>query len=221
MAPPPLVSFENVGYTASGQVVLRRVNLAVRPGDVLGVSGPNGAGKTTLLRLAAALHRPAEGVLRVLEAGAGAGPEELAAVRRQIAMIGHFPAVWPELTLQENVDLVNRLRGGPPAGNPLAAVGLEPLGGLAASRASLGMQRRVEFARLLNWTPRLLLLDEPHAGLDAASAPLVDEVVGRVASNGGAAVLVSHDPGRMTALVTRNISVAAGEVSEENLDDGG
>ena len=221
MAPPPLVSFDNVAYTASGRVVLRRVDLAVRPGDVLGVSGPNGAGKTTLLRLAATLHRPAKGGLRVLEAGAGAGPEELAAVRRQIAMIGHFPAVWPELTLRENVELVARLRGGPPARDPLAAVGLERLADWKASRASLGMQRRVEFARLLGWTPRLLLLDEPHAGLDAASAPLVDEVVGRVAANGGAAVLVSHDPGRMTALVNRSISVTAGEVSEKKQDDGG
>ena len=221
VAPPPLVRFENVSYIASGRVVLRRVNLAVRPGDVLGVSGPNGAGKTTLLRLAATLHRPSKGAFQVLEAGAGARPEELAAVRRQIAMIGHFPAVWPELTLRENVDLVTRLRGGAQAVDPLAAVGLERLEDWKASRASLGMQRRVEFARLLNWTPRLLLLDEPHAGLDAASAPLVDEVVGRVAANGGAAVLVSHDPGRMTPLVNRKLLVTAGEVSEEKQGDGG
>ncbi len=215
MASHPLVRFEDAGYAAAGTLILRGVNLTIEPGDILGVSGPNGAGKTTLLRLTATLHRPTSGVCSVLDADADTRPEELAAVRRKIAMVGHFPAVWPELTLRENVELVSRLRGDPPSEDPLRTVGLEALERWKASRASLGMKRRVEFARLLTWTPRLLLLDEPHAGLDAAAAPLVDEVVGRVAANGGAAVLVSHDPGRVTPLITRRILVSAGEVSEE------
>ena len=162
----------------------------------------------------ATLHRPGAGSCTVLGATTDARPEVLAPVRRQIALIGHFPALWPELTLRENIELVARLRGDPATGDPLATVGLADLAGWKASRTSLGMQRRVEFARLLTWTPRLLLLDEPHAGLDEATAPLVDEVVDRVARLGGAAVLVSHDPGRVTSLVTRRLRVTAGTVSE-------
>lgn len=213
---PPLVRFADVGFDTSGSVILRGVDLTIQPGDIVGVVGPNGAGKTTLLRLLATLHRPTSGSYSVLGISADTRPEELASPRRSIALIGHYPALWPELTLRENIELVARLRGDPPAGDPLDTVGLAGVAGWKASRTSLGMQRRVEFARLLTWTPRLLLLDEPHAGLDTATTPLVDEVVGRVADRGGAAVLVSHDPARVTPLVTRSITVTAGTVSEQS-----
>ena len=216
MTSPPLVRFVGVDFATSGSVILRGVDLTIEPGDILAIAGPNGAGKTTLLRLLATLHRPTSGSCSVLGADTGAGPEELVSIRRNIALIGHFPALWPELTLRENVDLVARLRGDPRTEEPLRAVGLGGVAGWKASQASFGMQRRVEFARLLTWTPRLLLLDEPHAGLDAATTPLVDELVGRVAGRGGAAVMVSHDPDRVVPLVTRRIRVAAGTVSEEH-----
>ena len=218
-SPPIPVCFDDAGYTVSGTVILRGVDLIVEPGAVLGVTGPNGAGKTTLLRLAATLHRPTSGRVSVLGAAAGARPDELAAARRSIAMIGHFPALWPELTLRENIELAARLRGGAGqdcADGPLRAVGLSGLADWKASRASLGMQRRVEFARLLTWTPRLLLLDEPYAGLDAASLPLVDEAAARVTEAGGAAILVSHEQERMKRLATRRITVEAGTVVGES-----
>lgn len=214
-SPPILVRFDDAGYAASGTVILRGVDLTVEPGDILGITGPNGAGKTTLLRLAAALRRPTAGRVSVLGADAAARPDELAAARRSIAMIGHFPALWPELTLRENIETAARLRGGARRGGAdeaLRSVGLAELADWKASDASLGMQRRVEFARLLSWTPRLLLLDEPYAGLDAASLPLVDEAVTRTAEAGGAAMLVSHEQERMNRLATRRITVEAGTV---------
>ena len=215
MAAPHLVRFVDVGFAVSGSVILEGVNLTIRSGDAIGVSGPNGAGKTTLLRLLATLSRPTRGSYSILGAGRGCSPEDLSSTRRQIALVGHAPALWPDLTLQENVDLVARLRGDPPGVDPLEEVGLARVAGWKAGHASLGMQRRVEFARLLNRTPRLLLLDEPLAGLDSATRPLVDRIVGRVADRGGAAVLVSHDPDTVAGLVTRRITVSAGVVQEE------
>lgn len=189
--------------------------MSIHSGDIIGVTGPNGAGKTTLLRLLATLYRPTEGRCTVLGMDSDLRPEQMASGRREIALIGHTPAVWPELTLRENIDLVDRLRGDSPDEDPLEAVGLEKLASLQAGSASLGMQRRVEFARLLNRIPRLLLLDEPMAGLDRASRPLVERIMERVVDKGGAAALVSHDSTGLAGLINRRITVSAGVVTEE------
>ena len=214
MSDQPLARLADVGFTTSGSVILRGVDLTVGAGQIVGISGPNGAGKTTLLRLLATLLRPTSGSGTVLGVDTGANPQELVRVRQQIALVGHFPALWPELTLRENVNLPAGLRQSPADGDPLGAVGLAEVAGLKAAQASLGMQRRVEFARLLAWTPRLLLLDEPHAGLDEAAAPLVDHLVGRVTEGDGAVVMVSHDRHRAGSLLTRRLSVTAGTVIE-------
>ena len=204
----------NAGFATSGTMILRDVDLAVEAGEVLSISGPNGAGKTTLLRLLATLLRPTSGSCSILGFDSGARTGHLSAVRREIALIGHVPALWPQLTLRENVELPAGLRQDPVGGDPLRAVGLAGVAGLKAAHTSLGMQRRVEFARLLAWTPRLLLLDEPHAGLDEAAAPLVDHLVARVTDRGGAVVMVSHDRHRAGSLLTRRLSVTAGTVHE-------
>lgn len=217
VAAPPLVSLQDVAYRIAGAVILRDLNLVLHPGQVLGVSGPNGAGKTTLLRLLAALVKPSSGRYDILGLTDRADPDRTAAVRRRIALIGHVPALWPELTLQENLEIIHRLRGplppSPPP-DPLRAAGLAEAARRRAGDCSAGMQRRAEFARLLSWTPRLLLLDEPHAGLDDASAPLVDLAVNRTAQAGGAAVLVSHDPRRISPLLTHAARVEDGTLAD-------
>jgi len=208
----PLVRLVDVGFATSGSVILRGVDLTVGAGEIVGINGPNGAGKTTLLRLLATLRRPTSGSCTVLGTDTGARPQNLAPVRRQIALVGHFPALWPELTLRENVDLPAGLRKDTEDGDPLHAVGLARVADLKAAHASLGMQRRVEFARLLTWTPRLLLLDEPHAGLDEDAGPLVGHLVARVTDRAGAVVMVTHDRSRAGSLLTRRLSVTAGSV---------
>lgn len=210
----PLVLLSQAGFTASRSVILRDLDLTVSAGDVLGVSGPNGSGKTTLVRLLATLIRPTSGTSSILGVTHDSPRDQIVIARRDIAMIGHTPAIWPELTLRQNVEMVDRLNGGSGERDPLQVVGLQAVSERRADRASLGMQRRVEFARLFRRTPRLVLLDEAHAGLDSTAAGIVEVVVGRVSAAGGAAILVSHEAARIKGMVNRAAVLEDGTLVE-------
>ena len=211
----PLSRFSSVGLSTSRTVILRDINLMLHSGDVLGISGANGSGKTTLLRLLATLSRPTTGTWQILGLSADSSRQNVEVVRRQIALIGHTPAVWPELTLRENIDLIDALSTSPRAKDPLVSVGLENAADRRAGSASMGMLRRVEFARVLDRSPKLLLLDEAHAGLDASATELVDEVIRQVTDGGGAAVLVSHERSRLDDVMTRSAVLESGTLRED------
>lgn len=203
-----LVILEDVGVNIGTSVILTGAKLTVESGERIGLLGPNGSGKTTLLRVLATLLRPTSGSGSVL--GAELGTDAVYDVRPNIVMIGHLPGLYPELTLTENVRLVARMTGHPEstADEALAAVGLGRAGDRRAIESSKGMLRRTELARALIQNPRLLLLDEAHAGLDADAVGLVDAIAGRVVADGGAAVLVSHEPDRLT--VDRSVELVEG-----------
>jgi heme exporter protein A len=193
----PLVDLRGVGVSLGGTPVLRDIDLRLEGGQALGVIGPNGSGKTTLLRLIATLHRPDAGRAEVL--GATVGSPETHQIRTQIGLVGHTPALIPELTLYENLQHIARLSGIEVSGIPksLATVGLDEAADRRVDASSNGMQRRVEIAALLMKKTRLVLLDEATAGLDSDAVGLIDALVARARAAGGAAVIVSHDPAQL------------------------
>jgi len=193
---------------------LAGADLVVDAGEVMLVRGPNGAGKSTLLHLCAGLLPLSEGQGEVLGCDLGA---DRAAVRRRVGLLGHDTALYGELSAAENLSLWARASRVDVAGvtGALSRLGVpEGLWAVPSARLSAGQRRRVALAAITARRPELWLLDEPHAGLDEATRPLVDHLVARVADRDGAVVMVSHDRNQAGSLVTRRLSVTAGTVLE-------
>lgn len=199
----PIVHFERAGVSLGGHPVLRDVDLLVEAGETVGIAGPNGSGKTTLIRTAATLVSIDRGAVTVL--GRETRDADLVTMRRSIGLIGHQPALIPELTLVENLDHVARLAGVETSRvrRALEVVGLGEAADRRAEASSFGMRRRVEIAHLLLTRPKLLLLDEAASGLDDSARELISALVNSVCGRGGGCIVVSHDRSHLDALCSR------------------
>ena len=193
-------------YHRRGPWVLRQVDAAIGPGDVVVVLGRNGAGKSTLLQLAAGVLRPGRG--RVVDRPATVGwvPER-------------FPADQP-FTVGAYLAAMGRVAGLPgPAADRAVRHWVERLGlsrfhDVRLPQLSKGTAQKVGLAQALMRPPGLLVLDEPWEGLDAAARELVPELIGEVLAGGGA-VLVSDHRGETVRLPgARQWSVADGTLAE-------
>tara|TARA_R110002051_G_scaffold108532_1_gene181235 strand:+ start:780 stop:1475 length:696 start_codon:yes stop_codon:yes gene_type:complete len=205
-----LVSLTQVAVDVDRSPVLRNLDLSLATGAVVGIRGANGAGKTTLLQLVATVRRPVSGNARVLSADMQKPPPP--SVRRAICLVGHDPGLYPQLSVRENLSFVADIYGSPSAtvDRVLRQVGLARAADRRVDRCSQGMVKRADLARALISRPRLLLLDEPHAGLDAAATEVIDYLLVDIRERGGAALVVSHDRDRLYAMVDEVLELRDG-----------
>ncbi|WP_460794956.1 ABC transporter ATP-binding protein [Microbacterium sp. GXF0217] len=176
-------------------------SIEVEPGGRLAVLGPNGSGKSTLLGAIAGLIPIARGAV-VLDSRPveDRGVLRLRPEQRQIGLLDQKPRLFPHLSVGENIAFGPRARrAGRAETRELVRTWLDRLGladraDAAAHELSGGQQQRVAIARAFAAEPRLLLLDEPFAALDAESAPQVRRLLSdELARTGTAAILVTHD----------------------------
>jgi heme exporter protein A len=175
--------------------VIDGLDLRVEQGAFLTVFGPNGAGKSTLLRILSTLDKPSAGELALFGRPVSEDPESSRAL---IGLVSHSPMLYASLSIEENLRLFARLYG---VAQPqqrvrqmLARVGLEHRRYDLVRTLSRGMTQRAALARALLHEPRLLLLDEPFAGLDAQATKILDGLLAELKSSGRhTVVLVSHD----------------------------
>jgi heme ABC exporter ATP-binding subunit CcmA len=188
---------------------LAGVDLDVTAGEIVLVTGPNGAGKTTLLRALAGLVPVTSGEAVVLGRDLR---RDRRAVRGDVGLLGHGAALYDDLTVAENVHFW--ARAGRAAGDPEAAMARAGVDGrvrdVIGARLSAGQRRRAALAILLARSPRVWLLDEPHAGLDATGRDVLDAEVRAAVAQGTTVIVASHELERASALATRTVTIAGG-----------
>ena len=213
----PALEFRGVGHVYDGPPVLTDIDLTLAPGEVLSLVGPSGCGKSTLLRLAAGLETLATGSILIggrMVSGAGlqVAPED-----RRLGFVFQDIALFPHLTVTQNVAFGLRRLGAPERRRrALAALEALDLAAFAESyphTLSGGQQQRVALARALAPDPRLMLLDEPFSGLDARLRDrLRDETLDLLKARGVAAVIVTHDPEEAMRMGDRMAVMAHGRI---------
>lgn len=197
-----------------GFPALAGASFTVAQGEIVLVRGPNGAGKTTLLRVCAGLLPLARGEGRVLGLDLNADRQ---LVRTRVGLLGHTNGLYPELNVAENVAFWGATSGASAdeVSGALERLGLSGrLAKVPVAHLSAGQKRRTALACLVARRAQLWLLDEPHAGLDAAARDELDATLREAAAAGATVVVASHELERAGALATREVEVVAGQVRE-------
>ncbi|MFC8092702.1 ATP-binding cassette domain-containing protein [Streptomyces sp. NPDC057301] len=191
------------------------ITVTVHPGQVTAIVGPNGAGKSTLFHCLAGTHRPAHGQVLLGTRDITRLPAH-ARTRLGIARTFQQLAVFPSLTVAENVRVgaeQGRIRDPSAVERALRLLGLDgPVRALPAADLPTGTLRRVELARALAGSPRVLLLDEPAAGLDTAEVTALARILKALAADGTALLVVEHDLDLVADLADTVYVMAAGRI---------
>jgi lipopolysaccharide export system ATP-binding protein len=216
---PAELSARGVRVVRGGKAILRGVDLDAAPGEVLGVLGPSGAGKSTLFRVLVG-DLPAGGGV------GGAGTVSLAGQdvtrwplwRRARAGVGYVPqgpsVLW-DLTVRQNFVAYRKIARLPEA-DPVAAaarVGLEHRLDVRAGELSGGERRRLELARAITRSPRVLVCDEPFAGVDPAGAERLGDLLRGLADAGATVLLADHHVAEALRVCTRAILLLDGAIA--------
>lgn len=218
------ISLKGVSYAFGANTVLNQIDLHIEPGSVVALLGPSGCGKSTLLRLLAGLTQPAQGEIHfgdrlVAKSGWALSPEA-----RDIGMVFQDYALWPHMTVAQNVMFPLKMRHVPRqeresrVAQALDRVGLSAFADRKPAGLSGGQQQRVALARAIVAEPSVLLFDEPLSNLDSElRSALCHEMALLLRQLGTTAVYVTHDRREAEILADRIVHLSAGSVAADRL----
>jgi lipopolysaccharide export system ATP-binding protein len=210
----PAIAARGLRVTRGGKAILRGVDIEAYPGEVVGLLGPSGAGKSTLFRALVGEAPPDEGTVWLDGRDVTLDP----LWRRARAGMGYVPqgpsVLW-ELTVGQNLTAYRRIAGLPARPPRVAAgrVGLEDLLDVRAGELSGGERRRLELARAITRTPRVLVCDEPFAGVDPAGAERLGLLLSELAREGTSVLLADHHVAEALRVCTRALLLLDGVVA--------
>ena len=221
MSDSPALELNNVSHYFADTRVLHDINLQVQHGSITALLGPSGGGKTTLLRIIAGLERPQHGTVRIDNVVVADEKTWVPAHERGVALVPQEGALFPHLTVAENVAFGLKKRRSPAVKNRVAEmlelVGLPQSGDVRPSELSGGMQQRVALARALATQPTLVLLDEPFSALDAGlRESLRDQVVDILRAASATAIWVTHDQDEALSIADSVAVLLDGRIAQKS-----
>ena len=221
------LALDDVAIRFGGVQAVDGVTFMIDQGDFVGLIGPNGAGKTTLIRIIAGMLRPDRGRVRLSDINV-TGDATAARVRRGLALTHQIVRPFREMTVLDNVVLgagigrtanpfgamlhVDRRRESERAAHILSLVGMGGTERKLAGSLPLGQMKRLEVARALAVDPKIILLDEPLAGLNHTEASRQVETISDVHKSGITVVLVEHNLEQVMRICRRLIVLNNGRV---------
>ena len=189
---------------------LAGVDVTVQRGEIVLLQGPNGAGKTSLLRVCAGLLPIERGTGHVLGIDLATNRD---AIRSRVGLLGHANGLYLDLTVMQNLQFWASTVAATSSEVSTAMATMRIDGRLAevkASQLSAGQRRRCALASLIVRRAEIWLLDEPHAGLDAAGRDELDALLRSAVASGATVVLASHERDRALGLATRTVTIDGG-----------
>ena len=192
-----MLQFEHIHHSYNGIPSVNDVSFHAEAGEVVSLLGPSGCGKTTLLRLAAGLEQPHQGTIRLYDKVISSSEFHKPPEHRGIGYMFQDYALFPHLTVIENVVFGLPQKGSAKTKRGLDAleeVGIDELCDMYPHELSGGQQQRVALARALAPKPSVILLDEPYAGLDSRLRERIrDQMLHVLKASSAAAIMVTHD----------------------------
>ena len=215
--PGALLHTGNLVKAYRGRRVVNGVSVNVRAGEIVGLLGPNGAGKTTTFNMVVGVVKPDEGQVKFQDRDITGLPMHKRA-RLGIGYLTQEPSVFRKLTVEENIlAILETCKLGRDERDVrlkylLEELDLTPIRKSKAYQLSGGEKRRLEITRALVTSPKLLLLDEPFAGIDPIAVYEVQKIIRRLRDRGLGILITDHSAREMLKLIDRGYIIVKGQV---------
>ncbi|MCH6266668.1 MULTISPECIES: ABC transporter ATP-binding protein [Neobacillus] len=211
-----MIEIKKLTKQAENKLILRGVDLSIHKGETVGILGPNGAGKSTLLKVLASLIKPTSGMIKIN--GLDLKKDSLE-IKKILGYLPHSSLLYDHYSPLENLVFFGNIYGvknvEQKAAELVKEVGLSFFLNEPVKNFSRGMIQRIAIARAIIHEPEVLLLDEPHTGLDQGAIAILNNVILSMKEKGTTTLMVTHDFKQAAEICDRIVIVKNGKIVDD------
>ena len=211
-----MIEIKKLSKQADTKLILRGIDLSIKKGETVAILGPNGAGKSTLLKTIATLIKPSSGEVKINGFDLKKNANE---IKKLMGYLPHSSLLYEHYSPLENLVFFGNLYGvkgvEEKAAKLIKDVGLSFFLKEPVKNFSRGMIQRTAIARAIIHDPELLLLDEPHTGLDQGAVSILNDVVLSMKEKGVTTLMVTHDFKQAAQICDRIIILKSGKIVDD------